>query len=129
MIKASGLLLRARKFLLFRRALSDRFGPATIEVKSNRRQVYIEAEAQCSSSTILDAVANGQAKFVLHVECRGTFFRQAFPFVGSKTRIAVSAAAQGINDYRVEKAHPDYADTVIRIRRDDILVVGRRPRV
>ena len=90
---------------------------ATIEVKTDRRQVYIKAEAQGSSDTILDAVANGQAKFVPHVECSGMFFRQAFPFADSKTRIAVSeddlygeiegncfaTASQDIDDYRVEK--------------------------
>lgn len=111
---------------------------STIEVKSDRRQVYIEVEAQCSSVTILDAVANGQAKFVLHEECSGTFFRQAFPFADSKTRIVVSAddldseidvncfatAVQDINAYQVEKAHPDYGDAVFRIRCGDTLAIG-----
>ena len=71
------------------------------------------------------------------MKCSGTFFCQAFPFADSKTRIAVSAdnlddeievncfatAAQSINDYRVEKAHPDYVDAVFRIRHEDILVI------
>ena len=62
------------------------------------------------------------------------FFRQAFPFADSKTRIAVSAddldgEIEG-NSFAIYrrlpsgKAHPDYGAAVFRIRRGDILAIG-----
>jgi hypothetical protein len=111
---------------------------ATVEMSSDKESVYIDAAINSSSVTVNRLVAEGAAKFVVHVECSNTLFRQAFEFAETSKRIAIptanlndavevnvfARAARQMPGYRVDAAHSDYGDAEFDIREGDVLAVG-----
>ena len=53
---------------------------AAISVYNDRVNYYICVKVQCSSSTISKIVKQGDAVYVLHVECGNTLYRSATEF-------------------------------------------------
>jgi hypothetical protein len=111
---------------------------SSIEMTSDRQQVYLDANIICSSSTINSLIAGDAAVFVLHVECSNTLFRRAYEFRTSGHRVTIPAdslndavevnvfvrALRDLHDYRVDKAHTEYGDNRFQIKRGEILAVG-----
>ncbi len=111
---------------------------ATVEMSSDKENVYIDASINCSSSTLNHLVGEGEAKAVIHIECSNTLFRRAYEFTGPSTRIAIPT--ENLNDavevnvfvratrnsarYKVDAAHQDYGDSEFEIKEGDILAVG-----
>ncbi|MGO9274999.1 MAG: hypothetical protein ACLQOO_33005 [Terriglobia bacterium] len=107
-------------------------------MSSDRAAVYIEISISCSSNTINRLVANGDASFILHVECSNTLFRHAYQFRDTTHRVQIPAdnlndavevnvfttAERDVPAYRVEMAHSDYGDAQFEVEKGDILAVG-----
>jgi hypothetical protein len=110
----------------------------TVEMSSDKQNIYLDVTIACSSATINDLVAAGRACFVLHVECSNTMFRRAYDFTELQHRVPIPAemlndavevnifvrGTDNVSPYRVEKAHLDYADSSFEIAKNDILAVG-----
>ncbi len=111
---------------------------AALDMSSDRAAVYIEISISCSSNTINRLVANGDASFILHVECSNTLFRHAYQFRDTTHRVQIPAdnlndavevnvfttAERDVPAYRVEMAHSDYGDAQFEVEKGDILAVG-----
>lgn len=111
---------------------------ATLDMSSDKQNVYIDVATKCSSSTINQLIAQGAAKYIVHVECSNTLFRRAFEFVESSNRISIPAenlndavevnvfvrALRDASGYSVDAAHADYDGAKFQIREGDILAVG-----
>jgi len=111
---------------------------ATVEMSSDRENVYVDVATKCSSSTINQLIAKGAAKHVLHVECSNTLFRRAYDFAEPAKRISIPAeclndavevnvfvrATRDLSDYAVDGAHLDYGNAKFQVREGDILAVG-----
>jgi hypothetical protein len=111
---------------------------ATVEMSSDRENVYVDVATKCSSSTINQLIAEGAAKHVLHVECSNTLFRRAYDFAELSKRISIPAeslndaveanvfvrATRDASGYAVDAAHPDYGSARFQVREGDILAVG-----
>ena len=111
---------------------------ATVEMSSDRENVYVDVATKCSSSTINRLIADGAARHVLHVECSNTLFRRAFDFAETTKRISIPAeslndvvevnvfvrATHDASGYAVDAAHPDYGNAKFQVREGDILAVG-----
>jgi hypothetical protein len=111
---------------------------ATVEMTTDKQNIYLDTAIACSSSTINDLIATGRAYFVLHVECSNTLLRRAYDFTESHHRVAIPTkllndavevnvfvrAAGDLHNYRVEKEHPDYAECSFEVSKHDILAVS-----
>lgn len=111
---------------------------ATTEMTTDSEYAYVDTKVTCSSSTINKLVQEGNASFVVHVECGNTLFRKAYPFRQSEARfqislqllsedVEVNVFAQADKDvpaYKVDKAHADYDTSTFGVERGDILAVA-----
>ena len=111
---------------------------ATIEMSVDQDNVYIDANIQCSSTTVCGLVADRRAAYAVHVECTNTIFRRAYEFAETSKRITIpinqlndtvevnafAVALRDILSYAVEKSHPDYDGSSFDIRKGDIIAVG-----
>lgn len=105
---------------------------------SDKQFYFIDATVACSSVTLNKLVDRGAARFVLHVECTNTLFREAFDFCDQNKRFEIPAsklngtvevncfvrAAKPLPKYRVDGAHDDYGTTAFDVRAGDILAVA-----
>lgn len=112
---------------------------ASVEMTADKEYIYIDVNVNCSSSTINEYVENGDACYLLHVDCSNTFFRNSYKFATNQFRQKISieflndlievnvfaVAVKKINDYRVEGAHEDYGDVAFDVNAADILAVGQ----
>ena len=62
---------------------------ATIEMSVDQDNVYIDANIQCSSTTVCGLVADRRAAYAVHVECTNTIFRRAYEFAETSKRITI----------------------------------------
>jgi hypothetical protein len=111
---------------------------ATIEMATDKENVYLEVKVVCSSSTLNKLITTGDAKYVTHVECSNTVFRKAYEFSETEYRIAIPRselndavevnafvrASKDLPGYQVAGAHPDYDGAKFDVRAGDILAVG-----
>lgn len=111
---------------------------ASLDMTTDREQVYIAAEIKCSSQTINSLIKNADAEFVIHVECSNTMFRRAYPFSNPSHRISIPIdnlndavevnvfvrAAKVLSAYRIPDAHPDYGSATFEVEKGDVLAVA-----
>ncbi len=111
---------------------------APVEMYHDSADYYLRVVVQCSSKTISQLVKNGDATYVLHVECSNTLYRRAFEFsdvdrefsipsdqLNSTVEVNVFVVARrDIPKYKVDNAHPDYGATTFSIGTGDVLAVG-----
>src|SRR5256885_13049505 len=111
---------------------------ATIEMKTDKEAIYLDAGVNCSSKTINELVKKKDACFVMHVECGNTLYRHVFEFHENSYRAQISIdrlhdavevnvfarAARTISGYRVDGAHPDYGTVAFEVEKGDILAVA-----
>lgn len=111
---------------------------ASLDMTTDREQVYIAAEIKCSSQTINSLITTGDAEFVIHVECSNTMFRRAYPFSNPSHRISIPIdnlndavevnvfvrAARALSTYRIPDAHPDYGTATFEVGKGDVLAVA-----
>src|SRR5690606_25615424 len=93
---------------------------------------------EVTNPTLLELIGAGKAKFVIQIECSGTFQRFAystnepkgtFQIPSNKLREKVMVrffvcATQGISDYLPAGSHPDYEGTTFEVEPGDVLAVG-----
>jgi hypothetical protein len=111
---------------------------ATLEMSTDKENVYVVVDIVCSCETLNTLLVAGRAAYVLHVECSNTLFRRAYEFREPRHRISIGAdnlndavevnvfvlATDRIPGYYIPEAHSDYAGTAFEIQRGDILAVG-----
>jgi len=49
---------------------------ATVEMTTDKENIYLDAKTLCSSSTLNKLIKSGGATFVVHVECSNTLYRR-----------------------------------------------------
>src|SRR5258708_18546076 len=62
---------------------------ATIEMTTDKENIYLDVKPLCSSATLNKMIKSGVATFVTHVECSNTLFRRAFEFTEKEYRIKI----------------------------------------
>ena len=111
---------------------------ATVEMTTDKENIYLDAKTLCSSSTLNKLIKSGGATFVVHVECSNTLYRRAHEFTDNECRITIPRnelnddvevntfvrALKDIPSYEVEGAHPDYGGAKFDVKSGDILAVG-----
>jgi len=111
---------------------------ATIEMTTDKENIYLDAKVLCSSSTLNTLIKSGAAASVVHVECSNTLYRRSFEFSVNDYRITIPrnelnddvevnafvCSKKDISNYRVEGAHSDYGGATFDIKVGDILAVG-----
>src|ERR1700723_43234 len=111
---------------------------ATVEMTTDKENIYLDVSVNCSSSTINRLLKDGEAVLVLHVECSNTMFRRAYEFRGSPFRCSIpkdnlndavevnvfALAKRLLTRYRVDKAHEDYGDVRFSVDKANILAAG-----
>lgn len=111
---------------------------AAVSVHNDRVNYYIHVKLQCSSNTISKLVKKGDVVYVLHIECGNTLYRSATEFSETErefmipgeclnSNVEVNVFAQAKKDiakYKVENAHPDYADATFAVSAGDILAIS-----
>jgi hypothetical protein len=110
----------------------------TIEMTTDKENIYLNVKIICSSETINKAVSDKKANFLIHIECSNTVYRNTFRFLEHEFRVVIPrddlnldvevntfvTAQVDIPDYRVENAHEDYGDATFAIKAGDILAIG-----
>jgi hypothetical protein len=111
---------------------------AAVEMTTDKQAIYLDVTINCSSKTINDLIKKKDAQFVMHVECSNTLYRKAFEFEDAKYRLQIpidnlndavevnvfARATRAISGYRVDAAHPDYANVTFEVDKGDILAVA-----
>jgi hypothetical protein len=118
-----------------------------ISVKFEKPYYYFIYHFSLDNSAICELLRNGNACFILHVECGATFYRKAFTFLWTEAEprkilegsiaipyneIAVSAEASVFvcsgttcRNYTPTGMHPDYQNQFFKIENADVLAVGK----
>ena len=111
---------------------------ASVEVAHDGVNYYLAVEIQCSSPTITRLINNGDAAYVVHVECSNTLYRSIFEFTESNTELMVPGeslnatvevnvfvrAKRDIAGYRIDNSHSDYGATTFSISAGDVLAIA-----
>ena len=63
---------------------------AAVEVSHDSVDYYLNLSVQCSSATILELVAKGEAVYVLHIECSNTLYRTVFEFAETAKEVVIT---------------------------------------
>ena len=69
---------------------------ASIEMSSDKENIYLDIKINCSSSTINDYLKTGEICYLLHVDCSNTFFRKSYKFAENSFRQTI--ASENLND-------------------------------
>src|SRR5262249_7664022 len=109
-----------------------------LAVESASNQWHISVTSHCNDDTVSGHVANGDAHFLLHLECKRTYFRSAFVSTSPAWEIDVSdqslygdveasfliVAARDIDAYRHPRQHPDFGNTDFAVAVGEPLAVA-----
>lgn len=112
---------------------------ATVDVSTDKENVYLDVTTVCSSDVVVDLVNEDAATYAVHVECSNTLFRTVFQFREAIKRLSIPAdnlnavvevntfvvATKNISGYRIPDAHTDYGDTSFDIGKGDVLAVAQ----
>lgn len=111
---------------------------ATVEMSSDKEQIYLDVVTTCSSVTINELIADRCAGITLYVECSNTLFRRSYELTNTTSRISIPSenlnddvevlvfvrAVRDLSTYSIDGAHEDYNGTKFHVREGDILAVS-----